>query len=295
MILQAYAKINLGIDVLDKRDDDYHNIDIVSIPLELHDSLEIFEIPQFNSTYITSDDPTLVCDENNLAYKALNMMKKSFEFKRSYRIHIYKRIPTEAGLGGGSADAGAVIRVMCKLLKLDPNSPEILEIARKVGSDVPFSVLNVPSRLEGMGEKLTPINLAKSYYVLLVKPNKGLSTKAVFDEYDNNKYVSDKNMDQLIQCLENKDVELTKAHLYNALEKPAIHLLSEIKDILNQLNKMGLKLSGMSGSGSCCYALSNNKKELEEASEIMKVRGYSVYLTSFLNHDKFLKKNKTKY
>lgn len=292
MIIQAYGKINLGIDVLNKRDDGYHNIDIVSIPLELHDSIEVYEIPSSNQTYITSDDPTLLCDENNLAYKALSVIKKHYDFKRSYRIHIFKRIPSEAGLGGGSADAGAVIRVLCKLLKINPESEEILQLAAQVGSDVPFSVLNKPTRLKGMGEQLLPIDLKKSYYVLLVKPNKGLSTKLVFDEFDAGKYTSNHDLTELVETLESKEKQLTNSLLYNALEKPAINLCKDVEIVLNKMKELGLDLYGMSGSGSCCYALSEDKEFLEKIQKEFPENLYMTYVTSFRNHKKFLAEQK---
>lgn len=290
MIVNAYAKINLGIDIIGKRDDGYHNIDMVTIPLELHDSLEIFEIPNKNRTFITSDDATLVCDETNLAYKALNIMNQHFDAKRSYRIHIYKRIPSEAGLGGGSADAAAVIRVMCKILKKNPLSEEIMNLASQVGSDVPFCIENVPAHIEGMGEKVTHINLKKSYYVLIATPPRGLSTKLVYDQFDKKDYPSSNNkLKNLIESLESDSLPLKNEDLFNALELPAIDLYPDIKILLTKIKELGIPYFGVSGSGSSCYMLHSDKNKLEQTSEILSKLGYKTQLTSFLGHKKFLK------
>lgn len=298
MIIQAYAKINLAINVLNKKEDGYHEIDMVAIPLEMHDSLEIFEVPNNNQSYITSDDPNLVCDESNLAFKALALFSKHYEMKRSYRIHIYKRIPTEAGLGGGSADAAAIIRVLCKLQKIDPLSPEIIKLARQLGSDVPLCLYNKPCHVQGTGEILSDIELAKSFYVLVVKPNKGLSTKAVFQELDrireeNNQPIEQTTLLPLIDELQtSKPLEID--HIFNSLLQPAINLCPEINEVLNELSTNKFKYYGMSGSGSACYALHEDKKYLEEVAKKLRNKDYDVFVTSFLNHKQFLKKHKIK-
>lgn len=291
MIVQAYAKINLALKVLDKREDGYHNIDILTIPLELHDTLEVVEIPFNAQTYLTCDDPTIVCDENNLAYIALNKMKQKYsnELKRNYHIHIYKRIPTEAGLGGGSADAAAIITVLCKILKIDPHSPEIIELASSIGSDVPYCLFNTPCRIKGVGETVCPIELKKSYYVLLVKPQKGLSTKKVYQKYDEEEKKCECNCIEKLECCLTTDEPLDDNYLVNALQQPAISLLQDVDDILNKMDEVGLKLNAMSGSGSACFALHEDKHVLENKIEMFEKLGYECYLTSFKDHKQFLK------
>ena len=169
MIVRALAKINLAIDIKKKREDGYHEIDMVTIPLKLHDSLEITPFPSYShfETYLYCDDPTIVCDESNLAYKALNLMKQHGRIEGNFQMMIHKRIPVEAGLGGGSADAAAVIRALDKYKKNKEADLEGIEekIALEVGSDIPFCILNKPCRVRGIGEVLDPIKVKTNYHV----------------------------------------------------------------------------------------------------------------------------------
>jgi 4-diphosphocytidyl-2-C-methyl-D-erythritol kinase len=150
LVIRALAKVNLAIDVLDKRSDGYHDIDMVTIPLKLHDSIEITPLSSSFETYLYCDDPTIVCDESNLAYKALDAMRGAFKIDGKYRIFIYKKIPVEAGLGGGSADAAAVIRALSSYLPETPDKEQkINDMAISIGSDVPFCLYDKPCPRSG--------------------------------------------------------------------------------------------------------------------------------------------------
>lgn len=278
MIFKAPAKINLALDVLDKREDGYHNIDIVSVPLALHDSIEIEEYPERCGTYLTSDDTSLICDESNLVYIAYRAMKKAYNFHSGFRIKIYKKIPTEAGLAGGSADAAAVINGLAKIKKIQMTDQEKIAIAQQIGSDVPYCLFNKPCRVQGMGEKLNFIQIKKVYSVLLVKPVTGLSTKEVYSMCDNG--TSEKpDITQLIKGLEMGDNNLIKANMKNGLQKAAIEMLPEIGILINSLKENGLDMVMMSGSGSTVFALSENIKTLENISKKYE-DDYEVYLTN---------------
>ncbi|MFA6862125.1 MAG: 4-(cytidine 5'-diphospho)-2-C-methyl-D-erythritol kinase [Bacilli bacterium] len=283
IVIRALAKVNLAIDVLNRRDNGYHDIDMVTVPLKLHDSIEISPLGSSYDTYLFCDDPSIICDESNLAYKALDAMKSNFAVKGQYRIFIYKKIPVEAGLGGGSADAAAVIKALDNFIPKSPDKAQKLnEVAINIGSDVPFCLLDKPSRVEGIGEKLTPIKVSYPYYVLIVKPNYGLSTKTVYEGYD---LITEKirhpNIPALIDALAKDDQEGMKANMVNVLSVPAIKALPLIADLLNEFEMMNLPLCGMSGTGSACYALSKDKKLLERAAAVFEQEGNSSYLTQF--------------
>jgi 4-diphosphocytidyl-2C-methyl-D-erythritol kinase len=263
MIIQAPAKINLALDVLNKREDGYHNIDIVTLPLKLHDIIEIVEGRENTTTHLTSDDLSLACDETNLVYKAYRAVKKIYQFNSGFRIKIYKRIPTEAGLAGGSADAAAVINGLSKLKKLNITDQEKIEIGKNIGSDVPYCIFNKPCRIRGMGEQLSFIKVKKEYHVLIIKPEEGLSTGDVYKEADIIKGQRP-DIENLIKGLEEGDDELIAKSMANALQKAAIHLVPRVKNLLDELRNEGLKMVMMSGSGSAIYALSNDKKKLEQ-------------------------------
>lgn len=278
LILKAPAKINLAIDVLNKRDDGYHNIDIVTIPLELHDSLELETYPKKYGTFVTSDDSSLICDESNLVYISYRLMKSTFHLEPGLRIKIFKRIPMEAGLGGGSADAASVINAINKIHKLNLTDQQKIDLAIQVGSDVPYCLFNKPARIEKKGEKLTFLNLKKNYYVLLIQPNMGLSTAGVYKLYD--KVGGDKpNIDKLIQGLETNNDKLIEDNMVNALQKAATIALPEIGNIINKLKDAGLKKVMMSGSGSTVFALDEDKEKIKNIAKLFNDDNHSVWVT----------------
>ncbi len=278
MIIKAPAKINLAINVLSKRPDGYHDIDIVSLPLMLHDSIEITEYPSKCGTFVTSDDTSLLCDESNLVYIAYREMKKEFNFACSFRIHIYKRIPLEAGLGGGSADAAAVIKGLVKLKKLKIDDDKLIEIAKKIGSDVPYCLFNTPSRIKGMGEDVKPISVKKKYHVLLIKPLQGLSTKDVYELSDNIP-CERQDISLLEKALKDGDDSGVEKYMINGLQPAAIKLLPEIETIIEKLKAENLRMIMMSGSGSTVFALSDDGKTLEKIAKKFD-DDYDVFLTT---------------
>ncbi len=286
IVVKALAKINLAIDVLSKREDGYHEIDMVTIPLKLHDSVEITPFPMNSrmETYLYCDDPTIICDESNLAYKALNAMRDSFRVNGHFCISIHKRIPVQAGLGGGSADAAAVIKALDNYMHDSKEDKKKIEeeMALSIGSDVPFCLYDKPSRVKGRGEVLEEIKVASPYHVLIVKPDVGLSTKSVYEAYDACvDEVKHPDIPDLIEGLANGDEEMIEKNLVNVLSVPAIKALPLIQDLLNKMSIMGLKLNGMSGTGSACFALHKDKKILERVFSIFQKEGFECYLTEF--------------
>lgn len=283
IVIRALAKINLAIDVIGKREDGYHLIDMVTIPLKLHDSVEITPLPANMETYLYCDDPTIVCDESNLAYKALNAMRAAFRVNGEFRIMIHKRIPVEAGLGGGSADAAAVVKALDAFRhdSAEDKDKSERELAMKIGADVPFCLYDKPSRVGGIGEVLTPISVGYSYPVLIVKPNIGLSTKSVYEAFDMVGEVRHPDIPALIEALKVDDEAKIAENMVNVLEVPAIKALPLIQEILDDMKRMGLTLSSMSGTGSACFAFHKDKKLLERAKGVFEKKGCSCYLTEF--------------
>jgi len=279
MIIKVPAKINLALDVKNIREDGFHNIDIVTIPLELHDSIEIEEYPERFGTYLTSDDLSLICDESNLVYIAYRAIKKSCGLHSGYRIKIFKKIPVEAGLAGGSADAAAVINGLNKLKKLNLTDEQKIEIAKGIGSDVPYCLFNKPCRITGMGEKLEFIpNVKVNYGVILVKPEEGLSTRAVYKSCDlQPKDVPD--IPNLIKGLQTGNDELIEKSMANGLQKTAISMLPEVGEIISRLKEKGLKMVMMSGSGSAVFALSRDMKKLEQIAREFDDDTHQVWIT----------------
>lgn len=267
MIIKAFAKINLAIDIKKKDENGYHDIDMVTLPITLHDVLEMEQLISRHGIFITSDDPSLICDEGNLAFKALKAMEDNFSFSKGYRIQIYKRIPMNAGLGGGSADAAGIIRAICKLYNMDAHDPKIIKVARSIGSDVPFCLLNKPARVLGTGENIIPLDSKLDYLVIIIKPHKGLSTKDVYEKYDTIPEEEREHPDisALIEAIKIGDEQKMFENIKNGLYKPASLLCPVISGILNDFKKMGFPLYSMTGSGNACFALSKDLEQIEKA------------------------------
>lgn len=263
MIVKSYAKINIVLNVLGKHNDRLHEVDMVTLPLELHDSLQISKINDTNS-YVTFANVALGGDDNNLASKALESLKKDYAIEGCYRIMINKVIPISAGLGGGSSNAAATLKGIRDISKADITNDELAKLGFKFGSDIPFFIYDKPARVMGGGEIVKPINVKNDYYCLIIKPTKGLSTTDVYracDDFNLPVY----NVDAVIKALEEGNDDALANEIGNALEAPSISFLPEIEDIKNELKNDGFKIVLMSGSGSSVFALSTDKKLIKKA------------------------------
>ena len=287
IVIQANAKINLALDIVKKRDDDLHELDMINIPLKLHDTIELtlLKNAKTSNAYLFCDDPNIVCDESNTAYQAFALYQERCKIKDLFKIFIYKRIPIQAGLGGGSSDAAAVLKALSQFTGCKDECANIHELAKQIGADVPFFLPNKPARVTGYGEKLETLKLENNYYVLIVKPKEGLSTKEVYALYDeyNLKEIKHPNINELIKGLKEDNTKLIQKNLVNVLYYPASKKLPVIKEIIEKLNEFNLPLNGMSGSGSACFALSKEKASLKKAYKYFsKLDGYTTFLTEFV-------------
>lgn len=280
LMMKAYAKINLGLNIIDKdKKDSYHTVDMINLPIELHDRIEIEMLPYGFDTLITSDDRELPTDEKNIVYKVEKALREKYNYQQKFRIHIHKSIPVGAGLGGGSADGAAVLIGLNKLLKLKLSTAELCEIGMKIGSDIPFSIRNAPMRVQGKGNILTPVKMKKSYNILILSPKKGLSTKEVYIKYDEVGASPSSNIEGLIEALATDNEKLMHESLGNQLEKAAIEIYPELVQIKQSMENEGLKPSMMTGSGSTLFYISNNLKLMRKAYTTLKEKGFNVVLT----------------
>ena len=266
--IKSYAKINIGLDVVQTREDGFHDLDMVMVPIQFHDSVLIREIKNKPDNYVTVDDYSLLVFKHNLATFAIDALAAKYKFQNKYRIMIHKIIPIKAGLGGGSSNAAATLNGINKILKLGATDEELIDIAKTIGADVPFFIKNKPMRCKGVGEKMEPIEIKNNYYCLIVKPKEGCSTKEVFTLSDNKerKHV---NIDNIVKALAEGDDDLLAKELDNSLEEAATQIVPEIAIIKQELKDLGLKIVGMTGSGSTVFALSTDKKQLKKAAAVM--------------------------
>ncbi len=282
MVEKAYAKINLGLNVLDKNDDGYHNLDTIIVPLKLHDTLVITTLSEKASDdFVTCDEYSLKVNKNNICHKAIQILRDKYGFKQKFRIHIHKNIFVLAGLGGGSADAAATIRGVCKMLKIAPTIEELHEIGRSLGWDVPWSIESKPSFVRNRGTEMESFEHCRKDYVLLVKPLKGLSTADVFLESDT--YEKD-NRDLKVtkEAFANDNLEELNNNLVNNLEQAAVNLLPEAKELKEKLLQEGFDTVCMTGSGSTFFCITKNKKLANKMAAKYYYDHYQVELTTFL-------------
>lgn len=278
MYVKAPAKINLFLDVLGKRDDGYHILNMVMLPLELHDTIEIEYLPTLGSTHIISDHVEHEVIEHNLIHKTLNALRAEYGYSKNFNIRVHKEIPIYAGMGGGSSNAAAALKAFQKYGKLKMEDEEEINFCLKLGADVPFCMKNKPAHVEGIGEKITPIKLAHQFSVLVIKPTEGLSTKRVFEESD--KYeLKHGNVEDVIKALETGDEKLLASSMFNSLEEVSMKLCPEISKIKDMMKKDGFKCVMMTGSGSCVYAITANHRLAFTKYLKYERKGFDVILT----------------
>ncbi len=278
MYVKAPAKINLYLDVLGRREDGYHDLDMVMLPLELHDTIDFERIPNANYTHIVSDTIERQVIKHNSIYRTHELLVSEYNYNQNFIIRVHKEIPIYAGMGGGSSNAAAAFRHFLKRGKLKLSEEEQIKLCLKIGADVPFCLKNVPAHVEGIGEKVTPIKVKKQFSVLVIKPKQGLSTKDVFTESD--KYeLKHGNVKDVIKALETGDEKLLADSMFNSLEEVSMKLCPEIAKIKEMLKKDGFKCVLMTGSGSCVYALTSNATLALTKYWKYEHKGYEVYLT----------------
>jgi 4-diphosphocytidyl-2-C-methyl-D-erythritol kinase len=281
MIIKSFAKINLSLKVLGIHEDGFHELQMVMLPLDLFDAIEIETLPSSPDSFITCDDIELANLKENLCKKALIAMRNEFKFKENFMIRIHKEIPFAAGLGGGSSNAAAVILAVNQILKLHAPFETLVKVASTVGSDCPFFLLNKPALVEGIGEKISPIKVKVPYDCLIVKPQKGLSTKAVYAICDKFPKARVDNPGVVMGLANGDDILIAKS-IGNDLMAPAESLLPEVGEIYDQLNKDGFGIVSMSGSGSSLFALSRDNHKCKDAAKKYTRLGYVVRLCKVL-------------
>ena len=221
-------------------------------------------------------------DERNIMYKVAALIKERYGIKKGVKIYVYKHIPTQAGLAGGSADGAAVIKAMNKLFYLNLTNEQMASLGKEVGADIPFCIYQKMALVNGIGEKLTFIEAPFECKVLLVKPKKGVSTKKSFSSLDLNK-VSHQDCGLMVKGIEENDYQAVLDNLQNTLEAPSIKMVPEIEKIKMEMLKIGFDGALMSGSGSCVFGLTKSDLILEKGFRFFKGKYYFVRKTEILN------------
>lgn len=252
-IEKAPAKINLALDVLGKRNDGFHNLRMVMTTIDLYDRL-LINIINEDKIILNSNKYFLPNDERNLVYQVSAYMRDAFKIKPGLEIFIEKNIPIAAGLAGGSSDAAAMIRAINKLFKLNLTLDEMIDIGKQFGSDIPFCLYNKTALVEGRGEIITPLSKPPKCWIVLVKPNFGVSTKDVFANVNIDK-IKHPDVDKMIMAIKHNNYQQMCSSLGNSLEDITFSMFPGIKEIKEKLIQLGVDNSLMSGTGPSIFGL----------------------------------------
>lgn len=256
IIARANAKINLTLDVIGRRDDGYHLIRSVMQSISLCDEVRL-SFTSNKTISLSCSDSRIPCDERNTVYKAC---VKFFNFtgvtNPGIEIFIDKHIPSEAGLGGGSSDAAVIIKLLDKAFGTKLSLDQMIMIGSQVGADVPFCIVSGTALCEGLGEIVTPLKDIRKYYVLLVKPDFGVSTPLAYKMFDEKSVVTKNSTNIMLDAILDHDniSNLLSNDLESAIDN------KDIDTIKNELIEFGANGSLMSGSGSCVYGLFSDKE-----------------------------------
>ncbi len=255
MITFPIAKINLGLNVVERRQDGYHNLETVFYPVPIKDALEIQLMDEQFPSEVDCDlkvtNLHIEGDESrNLVVRAYQLLKKDFPQMKRVHAHLFKQIPTQAGMGGGSSDCAAMIRLLNDIFRLGLTEHQMISYAARLGADCPFFILNRPVYAEGIGERMQPVELSLAgLYLVVVRPDIPVSTKEAFSLIHPHRPV--KNCREIVA----QPIDTWRDELTNDFEQSVFALHPELSAIKKQLYDMGAVYAAMSGSGSSIFGL----------------------------------------
>ena len=273
---RAYAKINLCLDVVGKREDGYHDLKMIMIPINFYDVLEMEFAPD---TTLELNRDYLPINDKNTIIKAIHIMQEKYNITEEFCCRLEKHIPTRAGLAGGSADAAAAIRMINRMCNLHLTKDEMIAVGKEVGADVPFCILNRPAFVEGIGEKITTFSCSPDFYLLLIKPRKGVSTAEAFHIVDEQEGIHP-DCKAMQEALEYNDYDGIISSLGNSMENAAMTLVPEIRKAKQDLLDLGFDGVLMSGSGSTVFGITKDVELLDRSIDILKKKRYFVRKTT---------------
>lgn len=279
--IKAYAKINLGLDVVRRLENGYHEVKMVMQTVGIYDVLD-FERTD-GGIVITTDSGELPTDENNLIYKAAKLMMEAYPVNGGVKIHLEKHIPIAAGMAGGSTDAAATLKGMNRLFDLGCTLQELMELGVKIGADVPYCVMGGTALAEGIGEKLTPLAPAPDCYVLVAKPDINVSTKYVYEHLDAQEIVKHPDIDGMVEAIAEESLQGILDRMENVLETVTVSAYPVIRTIKDRMKELGAINSLMSGSGPTVFGIFVEKDMARRAYDKLEEEQLAkqIFLTEF--------------
>lgn len=268
--LQAYAKVNLGLDILGVRDNGYHDVKMVMQTIDLFDTLRFSTLPE-DVIRISSNDKEMPCNADNLVYQAIDLLKKEFAVKKGVEVHIDKHIPMAAGMAGGSSDCAAALKACNLLFELHLSEEALMGYGKKLGADVPYCIMGGTALAEGIGEKLTRLPAMPDCYIVVAKPPVSMSTKEAYRAYDHQEYVTHPDIEGMVKAMQNENLDGVTSRMANVLEKVTEKLHPEIVTLKDMMRTAGAKNAMMTGSGPTVFGIFDANVLAEDAkNEIVK-------------------------
>lgn len=280
-IRKAYAKINLGLDVVGRLENGYHEVRMIMQTVGICDILTFQKVP--SGITVTTDSGELPTDENNLIYKAAKLMMEEYRIPEGVSIHLEKHIPIAAGMAGGSTDAAATFLGMNQLFSCGASEEKLRELGVKVGADVPYCIMGGTALAEGIGEKLTKLSSPPFCYLVIAKPDIQVSTKYVYEHLDGEGVYHHPDIDGIIKALQAQNLKGIVDRLENVLENVTIKKHPIIREIKETMLKAGGEGSLMSGSGPTVFGIFTNEEKAKKAMRDLEQKGLAkqLFITQF--------------
>ena len=285
MRLQAFAKINLGLDVLGKREDGYHEVRMIMQTIRMYDQLDMRKSVE-PGIHLTTNKKYIPVDENNLVWRVAKLMMDTCGIMEGVSIHLHKVIPVAAGMAGGSSDAAATLVGMNRLFHCGLSKEKLMELGVQIGADVPYCVLRGTALAEGIGEKLTVLPPMPDCWILIGKPGISVSTKYVYTTLDLNTDTVHPDIDGMKKALEDGNLYGITERMGNVLQDVTIPAYPEVERIKEQMKTLGAVNAMMSGSGPTVFGIFDNEEKAQEACQKLRESGscQQVFLTVPFNN-----------
>ena len=285
MRLQAFAKINLGLDVLGKREDGYYEVRMIMQTIRMYDQLDMRKSVE-PGIHLTTNKKYIPVDENNLVWRAAKLMMDTCGIIEGVSIHLHKVIPVAAGMAGGSSDAAATLVGMNRLFHCGLSKEKLMELGVQIGADVPYCVLRGTALAEGIGEKLTVLPPMPDCWILIGKPGISVSTKYVYTTLDLNTDTVHPDIDGMKKALEDGNLYGITERMGNVLQDVTIPAYPEVERIKEQMKALGAVNAMMSGSGPTVFGIFDNEEKAQKACQKLRESGscQQVFLTVPFNN-----------
>lgn len=284
---KAYAKINLGLDVLRKRADGYHEMKMIMQTVGIYDVLTFQKkgkAAEGLRISLSIDNAALPCDKDNLIYRAAHLIMQTYDIREEVDITLNKNIPIAAGMAGGSTDAAAVFHGLNELFGLSMSLEDMKKLGVKIGADVPYCIVGGTALSEGIGEILTPLPAPPKAVLLIAKPDINVSTKFVFENLHADTLESHPDIDKMAEAIRQGDLKGITERMGNVLETVTIKMHPVIAQIKEEMIRSGAENSLMSGSGPTVFGIYRERKAAEESCEALKNLGVAkeIFITEFV-------------